>query len=104
MPENHNICLTNLKSKDVKVFENDKWIAKPKTDVIDKLLRKKLNTLIDKCEEFEESEQITEKVADDFAEFQVNYMNEKSKKITKDDVILMIYNNKDKVKDKIKIK
>ena len=39
-------------------------------------MRKKLNTLIDKCEEFEESEQITEKVADDFAEFQVNYMNE----------------------------
>ena len=31
-------------------------------------------------------------------------MNEKSKKIIKDDVILMIYNNKDKVKDKIKIK
>ena len=100
MPENHNICLTNLKSKDIKVYEGDKWIAKPKTDIIDKFLRKKLNTLIDKCEELEESDQIAEKVIDKFSEFQVNYMDDKSKKTTKDDVILMIYNNKDKVKIK----
>ena len=102
MPENHNICLTNLKSKDIKVYENDKWIAKPKTDVIDKFLRKKLNTLIDKCEELEESDQIAEKVVDKFSEFQINYMDDKAKKTTKDDVILMIYNNKDKIKDKVK--
>jgi hypothetical protein len=100
MPENHNICLTNLKSKDIKVYEGDKWIAKPKTDVIDKFLRKKLNTLIDKCEELEETDQIADKVVDKFSEFQNNYMDDKAKKNTKDDVILMIYNNKDKVKVK----
>jgi hypothetical protein len=100
MPENHNICITNMKSKDIKVYEGDKWIAKPKTDVIDKFLRKKLNTLIDKCEELEETDQINDKVVDKFSEFQVNYMDDKAKKNTKDDVILMIYNNKDKVKVK----
>jgi hypothetical protein len=100
MPENHNICITNMKSKDIKVYEGDKWIAKPKTNVIDKFLRKKLNTLIDKCEEFEETDQITDKVVDKFSEFQVNYMDNSAKKNTKDDVILMIYNNKDKVKTK----
>jgi hypothetical protein len=100
MPENHNICITNLKSKDIKVYEGDKWVAKQKTDIIDKFLRKKLNTLIDKCEELEEHEDISEKVVDNFSEFQVNYMDDSAKKNTKDDVILMMYNNKDKVKVK----
>ena len=100
VPENHNICITNLKSKDIKVYDNGKWVAKPKTDIIDKFLRKKLNILIDKCEELEETEQITEKVIDKFSEFQINYTDDKAKKITKDDVILMMYNNKDKVKVK----
>ena len=100
MPENHNICITNLKSKDIKVYEGDKWVAKQKTDIIDKFLRKKLNTLIDKCEELEENEDISEKVVDNFSEFQVNYMDDSAKKNTKDDVILMMYNNKDKVKVK----
>jgi len=100
MPENHNICITNLKSKDIKVYDGDKWIAKPKTDIIDKFMRKKLNTLIDKFDELEDTDQITEKVVDNFSEFQVNYMDDKAKKTTKDDVILMIYNNKDKVKIK----
>ena len=104
VPENHNICITNLKSKDIKVYEGDKWVAKPKTDVIDKLLRKKLNTLIDKCEELEETDQINDKVVDKFAEFQINYMDDSAKKTTKNDVVLMIYNNKDKVKDKVKVK
>jgi hypothetical protein len=100
MPANHNICITNLKSKDIKVYEGDKWVAKPKTDIIDKFLRKKLNTLIDKCEELEESDQINEKLVDKFSEFQINYMDNSAKKNTKDDVILMIYNNKDKIKVK----
>ncbi len=100
MPANHNICVTNLKSKDIKVFEGDKWVAKPKTDIIDKFLRKKLNTLIDKCEELEDTEQISEKVVDKFSEFQINYMDDSAKKNTKNDVILMMYNNKDKVKTK----
>ena len=99
-PSNHNICITNLKSKDIKVYEGDKWIAKPRTDVIDKLLRKKLNLLMDKCEELEENDDITDKVVDNFNEFQDNYRDDDAKKNTKDDVVLMIYNNKDKVKVK----
>jgi hypothetical protein len=100
VPENHNICITNLKSKDIKVYEGDKWVAKPKTDIIDKFLRKKLNTLIDKCEELEDTEQISDKVVDKFSEFQINYMDDSAKKNTKNDVILMMYNNKDKIKVK----
>jgi hypothetical protein len=100
VPENHNICITNLKSKDIKVYDGDKWIAKSKTDVIDKFLRKKLNILIDKCEELEETEDISEQIIDNFNEFQENYREDDAKKNTKDDVILMIYNNKDKVKTK----
>jgi hypothetical protein len=100
MPENHNICITNLKSKDLKIYDGDKWIAKSKTDVIDKFIRKKLNLLIDKCEELEENKHITEKVVDNFAEFQDNYRDDDAKKNTKEDVMMMIYNNKEKTKIK----
>jgi hypothetical protein len=51
-------------------------------------------------EELEENEDISDKIVDKFSEFQVNYMDDSAKKNTKNDVVLMIYNNKDKVKVK----
>ena len=58
--------------------------------------------MIDKCEELEENKDISEEVVDKFSEFQDNYTDDNAKKTTKDDVILMIYNNKNKNKMKIK--
>jgi hypothetical protein len=65
-------------------------------------MTKKLNILVNKCEELEENNIINETIVDNFAEFQNNYRDDKAKKNTKKDIELMIYNNKDKVKDKIK--
>jgi hypothetical protein len=101
-PENHNICITNLKSSDIKIYNDGKWISKPKSDIIDNIMTKKLNILVNKCEELEENNIINETIVDNFAEFQNNYRDDKAKKNTKKDIELMIYNNKDKVKDKIK--
>jgi len=97
VPANHNICITNLRSKEIKVYENNKWIVKNKSEVIDRLLHKKINILIDKCEELEDKNEISQDIIDNFAEFQENFSNKDAKKTTKDDIIMMIYNNKNKI-------
>jgi len=73
MPENKNICITNLKSKYIHIFENNQWTTKEKRDVLDKFIQKKYNTLVDKCEELEESNELSEKILDDFLQFTKNY-------------------------------
>ena len=102
-PENHNICITNLKSKYICVYENDKWITKEKNDIIDDLITKKYNLLSSKCEELEESKQISDKTIKNFEEFCENYDNIEAQKTTKNNITMMIYNNKDKLKNKPKI-
>jgi hypothetical protein len=97
-PENHNICITNLKSKHVYVNENNKWIVKEKHDILDNFITKKYNLLTDKFEEFEENNIINDKIIDNFKEFQENYDNVESQKNTKNNIMLMMYNNRDKVK------
>ena len=98
VPENHNICISNLKSKYVYVYENNKWIVKEKDDILDNFITKKYNLLTDKFEEFEENNIINDKIIDNFKEFQENYDNVESQKNTKNNIMLMIYNNRDKVK------
>ncbi len=100
---NKNICITNLKSKYLSVHDGNKWITQDKNEVIGKLMNNKLNILNDKCEEFEESNKINEKIINNFEEFRTNYNNDESKKYTKNKIISMIYDNKDKIKDKNKI-
>jgi hypothetical protein len=97
-PENHNICISNLKSKYVYVNENNKWIVKDKKDILDNFITKKYNLLTDKFEEFEENNIINDKIIHKFKEFQENYDNLESQKNTKNNIMLMIYNNRDKVK------
>jgi len=96
-PENHNINITNLKSKYLHIYENNKWTAKEKKDVLDKFINKKYNFLVDKCEELEESNQLSEKIIEDFIRFTQNYKDEEALKNTEEKVLLMIYNNKDKI-------
>ncbi len=100
---NKNICITNLKSKYLSIHDGNKWITQDKNEVIGKLMNNKLNILNDKCEEFEESNKINEKIINNFEEFRTNYNNDESKKYTKNKIISMIYDNKDKIKDKNKI-
>jgi hypothetical protein len=96
-PENHNISITNLKSKYLHVYENNKWTTKEKVDVLNKFINKKFSTLIDKCEELEERNELSEKIIEDFMQFTQNYKDDEAQKNTQKNVILMMYNNKDKV-------
>lgn len=97
MPENHNIYATNLKSKYIYVYEDNKWIIKQKNDIIDDIMRKKYLLLDDKCEEYEDKE-INENISSKFREFQKNFYNDEAQKNTKDDIMLLLYNNRDKIK------
>jgi hypothetical protein len=96
-PANHNINITNLKSKYLHIYEDNQWTAKEKADVLDKFISKKYSFLVDKCEELEESNQLSEKIIEDFMQFTQNYKDEEAKKNTQNKISLMIYNNKDKI-------
>jgi hypothetical protein len=76
MPENHNISISNLKSKYLHIYENNQWTAKEKADVLDKFINKKFNFLVDKCDELEESNQLSEKIIEDFIQFTQNYKDD----------------------------
>lgn len=104
VPSNHNICINNIKSPYMYVFENNAWKLKDKSDVIDNLITNKYILLNEKCEELEENNEISNKIVNNFKEFTENYENIEAQKNTKKDVMLLIYNNKDKVKDKVKDK
>jgi len=98
MPENHNICITNLKSKYICVYDDSgKWIAKDKNETIDRFIDKKYNLLVNKLDEMDENNEIDEKTMNNFLRFTENYKDKEAQKITKNDIILLIYNNKNKV-------
>jgi len=101
-PQNHNICLTNMRSKYINVCENNNWVLKEKNEIVDKLINKKYDLLNDKFEEFEENNNLSNKIQDNFKEFQENYNNTEAQKTTKENVKLMLYNNRERVEKKIK--
>ncbi len=104
VPGNHNICINNIKSPYMYVYENNNWQLKDKSDIIDNLINNKYILLNEKCDELEENNQISEKIVNNFKQFTENYNNDEAQKNTKKDVMLMIYNNKDKIKDKVLVK
>lgn len=101
MPSNHNLCITNIKSKYMYIYENNNWNLTERNDIIDRLITNKYDNLIEKFDDLEEAGKISDKVIDNFTQFQHNYNNEEAKKNTKKDVELMIYNNKNKIKSKV---
>ena len=102
-PQNHNICISNLRSKYLTIHDGDKWVTKMRDDIIERFINKKHNQLIDKREELENLKKIDRKIMDNFDEFCENLENNEAKKSIKNDVITMIYDNKNKINPKIKI-
>jgi hypothetical protein len=106
-PQNHNICISNLKSKYITVHNGTRWITQMRDDVIDRFINRKHNQLIDKREELEDLKKIDKKVIDNFDEFCEALEDNEAKKSIKNDVITMLYDNKDKInikkKDKNKV-
>jgi len=103
-PGNHNICITNIKSKYMYVYEDNEWVLKDKSDTLDRLISRKYNLLVNKCDELEENKEINTKIIENFREFEENYGDNEAQSNTKKDVMLMIYSNKDKINVKTKTK
>jgi hypothetical protein len=98
MPSNHNICITNLKSNNLFVYNDNEWLTKNKKEELDRFILKKYNILTEKCCELEEKKIIGENIVNDFIKFTKNYADNEAQKITKNDIMLMIYNNRKKIK------
>lgn len=97
LPENKNILVTNLRSNECKVSQNNKWVVKPVDEVFDTLrenahcyldpvIRNRTVSLPEKKME-KNAEYIEKLVSDD------KYIKEQKGK-----VIYHLYNNKDKIK------
>jgi len=97
-PRNHNIYISNLKSKYLSIHNGLKWETRTKNDVIDSFIIRKHNELTDKYEELEESNKLSKKIVDNYQEFCESFTSEEAQKTTKSDVLLMLYGNKDKIK------
>ena len=97
-PENHNIYISNLKNKYVMMYEKRKWKTKNRNEAIEKLICDKEQIMGNKIGEWEDQ-------GDQYAELSERfniYMEKRGIKTVidqiKDDIELMLYNNKDLIK------
>ena len=90
-----------MNSKYIAIFEKNKWNLKDKNYLLDKLISKKLMSLNNKCDELEENNLIKDNIVELHNEFNNNYYNgdEDIKKNLENDVALLIFNNRNKIKD-----
>jgi len=103
-PQNHNIYIPNLKSKYLSIHNGLKWETRTKNDIIDRFIIRKHNELTDKCEELEEANKLSKKIINNYQEFCESFTSKEAQKTTKSDVLLMLYDNKDKIKTQKNIK
>ena len=73
MPENHNICITNLKSNFMFTYNKGKWLSKDKNHTIDTFIAKKYNIFVNKLDELEGLNQIDENILEKFNAFKLAY-------------------------------
>ena len=97
-PENHNIYISNLKNKYVMMFEKKKWETKNRDDAIDKLICDKEGIMEEKLDEWEEKGNLNPKLRKTFNIYIERKDHKKVISQIKDDIQLMLYNNKDMIK------
>ena len=98
-PENQNVYIPNIKTKYAMVWNGNKWDLKDRSEIIDDMYEDNSNILIDKMEEFEglELKELQEKLKK-FKRFINQKENDKIKHRIKEEIKLLLYNNKDSVK------
>ena len=86
-----------MNSKYMFTFDRGNWLSKDKVDTIDKFIAKKYNILVNKLDELEEKNELDDKILERFNLFSKNYQDKEAQKNTRNDIMLMIYNNKNKI-------
>ena len=92
-PENHNILITNVKSKHLKVLKNNQWCYENKQDIIEDMIDKNYYILDGHYQE-EGHKELNNFENSRYREFQNNYDNQNKKLHTqlKDDTELILIN------------
>ena len=92
-PENKNICITNVKSKHIKVYKNNKWCYENKQAAIEDMIDKNYNILDDHYE-YNGKDELSEFEKERYREFQ-EFFDNKDKKVhnkIKDESELLLLN------------
>ena len=96
MPENSNVCNTNINSPNILVFNGKKWELKDKKDVIEQMYGCNFDELEEKFHEFKEADKMQEKSAERFSNYITEgYSNNVIDHISKD-INKLLYNERDK--------
>ena len=95
-PENMNIYISNMKDKYLMVYEDGNWKLKNKVSELDSLYESKEMMI----EEWLDSEQHKyPELQDKFVQYLNNKENDETMNIVKEEIKLMMYNNKKKVNE-----
>jgi hypothetical protein len=108
MPENHNVYISNIKSKYGHINDGQKWILTKVDQLLDDLVSKKKDDIEELLGEYEEElpEKVVDKIRDVIASLEYDPLSDeeetkdtkKKKKFKKqivDEVKLLLYNNKE---------
>ncbi len=98
-PQNQNIFIPNIKSKYVMVWNGIKWDLINRKDVIDDMYDDSSNILIEKMEELKHAD-LKPTVLKKFERFIDKKEDDEVKNKIKEDIKLLLYNNKEIVKNK----
>ena len=99
-PENQNVYIPNIKTKYAMVWNGKKWDLKDRSEIIDDMYEDNSNILIDKMEEFEELQlEEMKKKLKKFKRFINEKENDSVKNKIKEEIKLLLYNNKDSIKN-----
>ena len=91
-PENHNIMMTNMRSKHVHVYDGEKFVKALKDQTFDKLITDKRQFIISNIEDIGLSDECASELRVKLLRLK---LNEDKRKDLKEKVELMCYNNKE---------
>ena len=98
-PENHNVCLNNIKSNYISVYNGDKWNYEMQFELIDMMSEECINMIEDRISEWEDDFYDKHKdIIKKFPDFQFKYYNPKKKYVynrVHEETKLGLFNNRD---------
>lgn len=97
IPENHNVCIKNLRTNYANTFDGETWELRDKEEVIDQLISTKYELLEEMYDKLTsgKKKRINETRAIGFVRLKEDYdNNEKTMKRLRDDVELQLYNRR----------
>ena len=96
MPENSNVCNTNINSPYILVFNGKKWELKDKKGMIEQMYGCNFDELEEKFHEFKEADKMQETSAERFSNYITNGYDENVVGIISKDINKLLYNERDK--------